>query len=243
MSEKDEIVPIKEQDDGSVLAKIEFEEHFEDDEKKKDEEVKDEAGEEEQQDDEPEADDQEPEETEEEPMMASGDPEEVVEAEETVAVEEGVELSTEETVVEEIAAVEDAVELSTEPEPTLDAPEEVQEENELLLLQLHQVQEELEHHFLEHQKLQRENEGLQKRWMRLEERDPQYFDYESIYPVLVDTVSEKPRLDWRANEVIIEGKVTPQFLFTTFLRDGMPGIEVTTSEGDETENPICIIPE
>jgi hypothetical protein len=119
---------------------------------------------------------------------------------------------------------------------------EVQEENELLLLQLHQVQEELEHHFLEHQKLQRENEGLQKRWMRLEERDPQYFDYESIYPVLVDTVSEKPRLDWRTNDVIIEGKVIPQFLFTTFLRDGMPGVEVTTSEGDETENPIGIVP-
>ena len=119
---------------------------------------------------------------------------------------------------------------------------EVQEENELLLLQLHQVQEELEHHFLEHQKLQRENESFQLRWKRLEDRDPQYLDYESILPVLVDTVSVKPRLDWRVNDITISGEVSPQFLFTTFLEDGMPGIEMTIKEGDDPENPIRIVP-
>ena len=119
---------------------------------------------------------------------------------------------------------------------------EVQEENELLLLQLHQVQEELEHHFLEHQKLQRENETYQGRWKRLEEREPQYLDYESILPITVDTVSAKPRLDWRATNITMAGHVAETFLFTTFLEDGMPGLEITLAESDTTTKPVRLIP-
>jgi hypothetical protein len=118
---------------------------------------------------------------------------------------------------------------------------EVQEENELLLLQLHQVQEELEHHFLEHQKLQRENEMYQGRWRRLEEREPQYLDYESILPITVDTVSAKPRLDWRATNITMVGHVAEAFLFTTFLEDGMPGVEITEVEGSNAK-PVRLIP-
>ena len=65
MADNDKDVPIKEQEDGSVLAKVEHEEHFEDEEK----EVKkasDEDEEEEQQDEESDSDDNEPEETEDE---------------------------------------------------------------------------------------------------------------------------------------------------------------------------------
>ncbi len=119
---------------------------------------------------------------------------------------------------------------------------EVQEENELLLLQLHQVQEELEHHFLEHQKLQRENEVYQGRWKRLEEREPQYLDYESILPITVDTVSAKPRLDWRATNITMAGHVAETFLFTTFLEDGMPGVEITLAESDTMTKPVRLIP-
>ena len=119
---------------------------------------------------------------------------------------------------------------------------EVQEENELLLLQLHQVQEELEHHFLEHQKLQRENEIYQGRWKRLEEREPQYLDYESILPIMVDTVSAKPRLDWRATNITMAGHVAETFLFTTFLEDGMPGVEITLAESDTMTKPVRLIP-
>jgi len=118
---------------------------------------------------------------------------------------------------------------------------EVQEENELLLLQLHQVQEELEHHFLEHQKLQRENEMYQGRWRRLEEREPQYLDYESILPITVDTVSAKPRLDWRATNITMVGNVAEAFLFTTFLEDGMPGVEITEVAGSNAK-PVRLIP-
>ena len=117
---------------------------------------------------------------------------------------------------------------------------EVQEENELLLLQLHQVQEELEHHFLEHQKLQRESDSFKTRWLRLEEREPQYLDYASVMPIVVDTVSAKPKLDWRASDITIQNEVIPEFLFTTFLEDGMPGIEMTHQE--EGSDPIRLVP-
>jgi hypothetical protein len=46
---------------------------------------------------------------------------------------------------------------------------ELREENELLLLQLHQVQEELEHYFLEHRKLLEQSEAQQERAAELED--------------------------------------------------------------------------
>ncbi len=101
-----------------------------------------------------------------------------------------------------------------------------QEENELLLLQLHQVQEELEHYFLEHQKLQRDNEIYISRWQRLEDRLPNYLDYLSIVPVSVDTVSEIPSVEWRATDITMGGVLVPEFNFATFLDDGNPGIEI-----------------
>ncbi len=101
-----------------------------------------------------------------------------------------------------------------------------QQENELLLLQLHQVQEELEHYFLEHQKLQRDNETYISRWQRLEDRLPNYLDYLSIVPVSVDTVSEIPRVEWRATDITMGGVLVPEFNFATFLDDGSPGIEI-----------------
>jgi hypothetical protein len=64
-NEKD--VPIKEQEDGSVLAKVEHEEHFEDDEEKEVKKASDDSDEdEEQQDEESGSDDDEPEDTEDE---------------------------------------------------------------------------------------------------------------------------------------------------------------------------------
>ena len=66
MADNDKDVPIKEQEDGSVLAKIEHEEHFEDDEKEV-KQASDESDEdEEQQDEESGSDDSEPEDTEDE---------------------------------------------------------------------------------------------------------------------------------------------------------------------------------
>jgi hypothetical protein len=67
MADNDKDVPIKEQEDGSVLAKVEHEEHFEDDEEKEVKKASDDSDEdEEQQDEESGSDDDEPEDTEDE---------------------------------------------------------------------------------------------------------------------------------------------------------------------------------
>jgi chemotaxis protein histidine kinase CheA len=118
-----------------------------------------------------------------------------------------------------------------------------QEENELLLLQLHQVQEELEHYFLEHQKLQRDNETYISRWQRLEDRLPNYLDYLSIVPISVDTVSDIPRVEWRATDITIGGVLVPEFNFATFLDDGNPGIELLGATNDQGQLlPVRLTP-
>ena len=55
-----------------------------------------------------------------------------------------------------------------------------QEENELLLLQLHQVQEELEYYFLANQKTQQQVELMQARFDRLMECNPDYVAYDAL---------------------------------------------------------------
>jgi len=118
---------------------------------------------------------------------------------------------------------------------------EAQEENELLLLQLHQVQEELEHYFLEHQKVQRENDSQVKRWQRLEARFPNYLDCESVIPVAVDAFSDEPKVDWRVRDVTVAGAVLPELSFTTFLRDGQAGIALKSGfEGTDAE--LSLVP-
>ena len=67
MADNDKDVPIKEQEDGSVLAKVEHEDHFEDEEEKEVKQASDESDEDEEQDgDDQGSDDSEPEDTEDE---------------------------------------------------------------------------------------------------------------------------------------------------------------------------------
>lgn len=119
--------------------------------------------------------------------------------------------------------------------------QEAQQENELLLLQLHQVQEELEHFFLEHQKLTRETDNQAKRWQRLETRHPNYLDCESVLPVAVDAFADEPTVEWRLGEVTVGGAILPELVFTTFLRDGKPGIALKTID-TISGKPISLAP-
>lgn len=119
--------------------------------------------------------------------------------------------------------------------------QDAQQENELLLLQLHQVQEELEHFFLEHQKLIRETESQGKRWQRLESRLPHYLDCETICPVAVDAFAEEPLVEWCLTQVTVGGKILPEFNFATFLKDGKPGIALKTTDS-LSGKPISLAP-
>jgi hypothetical protein len=60
------------------------------------------------------------------------------------------------------------------------ALKEQQQESELLLLQLHQVQEELEHYFLQHQQASQDKQALEARWLKLVQRYPDYAEWDHI---------------------------------------------------------------
>lgn len=106
------------------------------------------------------------------------------------------------------------------------ANQELQKENELILLQLHQVQEELEHYFLENQKLQTQIDEQAKRWSRVEARFPNYLDYESFEPIQVDLESDTPSITWKLANAIIRGEQVSELLFETTIQNGKPCISL-----------------
>ncbi|WP_310645729.1 hypothetical protein [Limnohabitans sp.] len=107
---------------------------------------------------------------------------------------------------------------------------ELKQENDLLLLQLHQVQEELEHYFLEHQTLQKATQSQNQRWQRLETRLPSYLDYEEIAPVAIDGSSETPSIDWQITNCTINGQIVPELKFSTSLANGKTMLRVDQQE-------------
>ena len=88
--------------------------------------------------------------------------------------------------------------------------EDTKQEAELLLLQLHQVQEELEHYFLQHQRLQQQNETLEHRWQRLLQRHPSLLDIGQI-----EVSKEGDKRSWHVTEVMIGGREMDTFQVTT----------------------------
>jgi hypothetical protein len=103
---------------------------------------------------------------------------------------------------------------------------ELKQENDLMLLQLHQVQEELEHYFLENQKQQKAAQAHTQRWQRLEARLPNYLDYETIAPVAVDSFSDTPTVDWQVTNCTLDGHVLPELKFATCLVNGKVGLRI-----------------
>lgn len=123
---------------------------------------------------------------------------------------------------------------------------ETSEENELLLLQLHQVQEELESIFLQNQQAEKswstEREQLKKetadlatsfekitdqaegRWQRLRQRQPDYYDYHSLTVAPGDKPSS---LIWQISNLEIGSRYFPDLQFETFLLGGVSGFRFT----------------
>ena len=110
---------------------------------------------------------------------------------------------------------------------------EAQQENELLLVQLHQVQEELEHYFLEHKRAVKQIEEAGVRWQRMLERTPDYCDYRALELLGSDPAGQ--RTSWRFSELNAGGRAYPELRFDivaagdtaefAFARDGKePGM-------------------
>ncbi|WP_110648653.1 hypothetical protein [Salinicola peritrichatus] len=109
--------------------------------------------------------------------------------------------------------------------------EDTRKEAELLLLRLHQVQEELEHHLLEKQKLEQRSEEDRARWQRMLQRNPDYSDYQSVRIQASDTNSET--LHWRFEQLDIAGREVAQLNLNTSIERDMAVIELTRDGEDD----------
>ena len=99
------------------------------------------------------------------------------------------------------------------------AAKEAQQENNLLLAQLHQVQEELEHYFLQHKNAVKQNQELNLRWERMLARTPDYYDYASLELLGSDQTSA--RTSWRFTDLNAAGRAYGELQFDTIITNGV----------------------
>jgi hypothetical protein len=115
------------------------------------------------------------------------------------------------------------------------------QENELLLPQLHQVQEELEHYFLRHQDAQRRVADADHRWARMLQRSPAYCDFDSIDVIAAEASeagdqSATVTATWRIGNLTAAGRNLPQLDFKTVVGNGLAGYVITRQDG--TAGPL-----
>ncbi|MDO9105277.1 MAG: hypothetical protein Q7U57_09980 [Methylovulum sp.] len=116
---------------------------------------------------------------------------------------------------------------------------EIQQENELLLLQLHQVQEELEHYFMEYQGLQSRNEEMASRWQRFYARFPDYYDYSAIEICDVDIKADYHAVKWRIDDLLQSNGSIPTLTFKTVVDNGLMGL--LFEKGDENNSTASLL--
>jgi chemotaxis protein histidine kinase CheA len=104
---------------------------------------------------------------------------------------------------------------------------ELQEESDLLLAQLHQVQEELEKYYLQNKERQIEVQKLQDRWLRAVQSHPELQDFEVLE--LLSESSTELTAHWRINQLLVGGVMKGPFEFKTVIENGVTGLTFTKS--------------
>lgn len=99
----------------------------------------------------------------------------------------------------------------------------LEQENELLLMQLHQVQEELETFFLGHHALQAANADHLVSMQRVMTRYPDYCDWGSVEAIAVDANAQIPAVRWRIEGMRVGGQRIGAFEVSTVVLNGHPG--------------------
>ncbi|MEX0740635.1 MAG: hypothetical protein WD071_14950 [Pseudohongiella sp.] len=101
------------------------------------------------------------------------------------------------------------------------------EENELLLLQLHQVQEELEHYFLRHQDAQNKLQLAENKWQQMMQRNPDYCEYDALELIAAgdgaaDDAQTTPH--WRVKGLQAGGRSFDELAFHTVMEQDIAGL-------------------
>ena len=113
---------------------------------------------------------------------------------------------------------------------------EAQQESELLLVQLHQVQEELEHYFFEHKNAVKQNGELASQWQRMLERNPEYCDYRSLELVNIDLPGQ--RTSWRFTDLNAAGQAYAELRFDAIIAGEVAAIAFA----DQGEGEVSAMP-
>lgn len=116
-------------------------------------------------------------------------------------------------------------ELSAAQQESSAKSKDLQEESDLLLAQLHQVQEELEKYYLQHKERQIEVQALQDRWLRAVQSHPELLDFEDL-EILSESKTELTA-HWRINQLQVEGVMKGPFDFNTLIENGVAGLVFT----------------
>jgi chemotaxis protein histidine kinase CheA len=109
------------------------------------------------------------------------------------------------------------------------ALKEANEENELLLAQLHHVQEELERQFLDNQANKLKLSQVKASNKRVMASFPGAFDCESLQLIAGGDLNTPWR--WRANHLVVAGHQVDQLEFETHIEQGVTGIALERGEG------------
>lgn len=130
------------------------------------------------------------------------------------------------TVKAEVGAAQDALAKKiSEANPLSAQLKDAQEEADLLLAQLHQVQEELEHYFLKYQDSKNELDSSGLRWKRMLQRQPDYFDLESIETVEFGDLKSL-HINWRLKGLDAAGRMIPELTLTSTVEGGVACLEL-----------------
>lgn len=113
---------------------------------------------------------------------------------------------------------------------------ETQHENELILAQLHQVQEELETYFLQHKAAVQRNKEYEDRWLRMLARNPDYCDFRSIEAVAHDAATK--RTSWKIADLNAAARSFPELSFDTLIDNGIARIALSRNGRPPAELPL-----
>jgi hypothetical protein len=100
---------------------------------------------------------------------------------------------------------------------------EAEQENELLLLQLHQVQEELEHYFLQYQNLRNELDEAEAKVAGLYKKHPYLADYADVSVSPIEGAPQQG-LAWQFNNLTLAGRKFEALKIETHLQQGMASL-------------------
>jgi hypothetical protein len=121
---------------------------------------------------------------------------------------------------------------TSEANPLATQLKDAQEESDLLLAQLHQVQEELEHYFLKYQDIKNTLEFNELRWKRMLQRQPDYFDLESVEVVHFGD-PKSLHIEWQLKGLDPAGRLIPELQLTSSVEGGVACLELPRKMGEQ----------